>query len=180
MTERVEVREMAAGDLERIREVDRSEHVTLQFVREDAALRTEAVDWDVPRWPEQGPDDFSVRGLVDQWSPLLAEGGTLLGAFSGESLVGFAILRPELSPGVAELVALYVDQGARRRGVAGLLTDEVERLARRAGAGSIFVSATPSESAVGFYRSRGFRLALEVNDELAAREPDDIQMERML
>ena len=77
-------------------------------------------------------------------------------------------------------MALYVDQAARRSGVAGALTDEVERLARRSGAQSLYVSATPSESAVGFYLSRGFQLARHVNEELSAREPEDIQMEKAL
>jgi GNAT superfamily N-acetyltransferase len=175
-----ELRELAPGDLERIREVDRSELVKLQYVCQDGALRQQAVAWDVPRWPEQGPDDFSVRGLVERWSPLLTAGGKLLGAFSDESLLGFAILRYDLSPGVSELVALYVDQGARRRGIAGALTDEVERFARSGGAESLYVSATPSESAVGFYLSRGFRLAQRVNADLAAQEPEDIQMEKTL
>ncbi|MCP3904853.1 MAG: GNAT family N-acetyltransferase [Planctomycetes bacterium] len=178
--EAVELRALAPRDLERIREVDRSEHVRLQYVCRDGALREEVVDWDVPRWPEHGPDDFSVRGLVERWTPLLSEGGTLLGAIAGDTIIGFAILRPDLSPGVAELVALYIDQGARRRGIAGALTDEVERLARLDGAELLYVSATPSESAVGFYLSRGFRIARRVHAELAAQEPEDIQMEKTL
>jgi ribosomal protein S18 acetylase RimI-like enzyme len=178
--ERVEVRELPPGDLERIREVDRSEHVRLQYICRDGVLRQQPVDWDVSRWPEHGPDDFSVRGFVDRWSPILSEGGKLLGALAGQSIMGFAILRFDLSPGVSELVALYVDRGARRRGVAGALTDEVERLARLGGSNSLYVSATPSESAVGFYLSRGFRLARLVNEELAAQEPEDIQMEKAL
>jgi len=176
----IEVREMPPEDLARIGEVDRSERVTLQYLLQEDTLGRREVDWEVPRWPVDGPDGFSVRGLVESWDPILVNGGTLLGAFAGINLVGFAIHRPDLSPGVSELVALYVDRGVRRRGVAGALVDEVEKVARRGGAKSLYVSATPSESAVGFYLSRGFRLARCVNAELAAREPEDIQMERLL
>lgn len=175
-----ELRELSPGDLSRIGEVDRSEHVTVQYVVRDDALARETVDWHVPRWPQEGPEGFSVRGLVEQWRPVLSNGGLLLGAFSGRSLIGFAIHRPDLSPGVSELVALYVDHGARRRGVAGALLEEVERVARQEGARSLYASATPSESAVEFYLSKGFVLALHPNEELAAKEPEDIQLEKLL
>jgi len=178
--EGIKLKELDPGDLERIREVDRSEHVKLQYVWQGGTLREQVVDWDVPRWPEQGSGDFSVRGLVEEWGPLLRDGGKLLGALSGEALVGFAILRPGLSPGVSELVALYVDRGSRRTGVARALTDRVEHLARLCGTEWLYVSATPSGSAVGFYLRHGFRPARQVNEELAAREPEDIQMEKAL
>jgi hypothetical protein len=44
------------------------------------------------------------------------------------------------------------------------------------GARKLYVSATPSVSAVGFYRNRGFELAEEVNKELFELEPEDIHM----
>jgi GNAT superfamily N-acetyltransferase len=176
----IDVRKLPPEDLDRIGEIDRSERVTRQYIVHDGELSHQIVDWDVPRWAVDGPDDFSVRGLVERWAPILSEGGILMGAFCGASLVGFAIHRPDLSPGVSELVALYVDRSARRHGVAGALLEEVEQVARQGGAQSLYVSATPSESAVGFYLSKGFDLACCVNEDLAAQEPEDIQMEKVL
>jgi hypothetical protein len=40
----------------------------------------------------------------------------------------------------------------------------------------LYVSATPSESAVGFYTGQGFRPTEEVNEELFELEPEDIHM----
>ena len=40
----------------------------------------------------------------------------------------------------------------------------------------MYVSATPSESAVGFYRSLGFEQVTAVNPQLFALEPEDIHM----
>jgi hypothetical protein len=40
----------------------------------------------------------------------------------------------------------------------------------------MYVSATPSESAVGFYLKHGFRLAIEPIPELFEEEPEDIHM----
>jgi hypothetical protein len=44
----------------------------------------------------------------------------------------------------------------------------------------LYVSATPSVSAVGFYLSQGFRLAETVNEALYAMEPEDTHMVRRL
>ena len=41
---------------------------------------------------------------------------------------------------------------------------------------NVYVSATPSESAVGFYKSLGFTLIAEPLPELFALEPEDIHM----
>jgi hypothetical protein len=44
------------------------------------------------------------------------------------------------------------------------------------GSKRIYVSAVPSESAVGFYKSFGFDLVAEPLSELYELEPDDIHM----
>ena len=40
----------------------------------------------------------------------------------------------------------------------------------------MYVSATPTDSAVGFYLSRGCELADPVHPALSAKEPDDVQL----
>jgi GNAT superfamily N-acetyltransferase len=81
---------------------------------------------------------------------------------------------------MAQLAALFVDRAHRRQGIATALTDAGIRLARGDGAQELYVSATPSESAIGFYTSQGFILAQPVNTELYEREPDDIHLVRPL
>jgi N-acetylglutamate synthase-like GNAT family acetyltransferase len=61
-----------------------------------------------------------------------------------------------------------------------MLVEEILKLAREKGATSIYVSATPSESAIGFYRSMRFDLAEKVNKVLFELEPEDIHMTRPL
>jgi hypothetical protein len=48
------------------------------------------------------------------------------------------------------------------------------------GAASIYVSATPTASAVGFYLRQGCRLAHPVHPDLFAAEPEDIHLVRSL
>ncbi len=49
-------------------------------------------------------------------------------------------------------------------------------IAKAAGATSMYVSATPSGSAVGFYLSHQCRLADPVHPRLFAEEPEDIHL----
>ena len=59
---------------------------------------------------------------------------------------------------------------------AAALWDECVRLARGSGATQMYVSATPTRSAVGFYLSRGCRLAQPVHARLFEEEPEDIHL----
>jgi ribosomal protein S18 acetylase RimI-like enzyme len=172
----IEIKEMHASDIDRIAEIDRSEQVKLGYFFRDGQLESEEVDWLVPRWYAQGDSEHSVRAKVDAWRSLLAQEGTMFGALDGDLLVGLAIYRPQLTNGTAQLAVLHVGNGYRRQGLATRLTAEVIRLARRDGATALYVSATPSQSAVGFYLSQGFRLVEEPHPELFALEPEDIHM----
>lgn len=172
----IAIRHMEAAELERIGEIDRSEHVTLEYSYRNGSLEGRAVAIVAPRWSLSGDHEHSVRGKVNEWQPILARGGTLVGAFDADTLAGFAIYRPRLADGVGNLSALFVSRSYRRTGVASRLTGEVARLARADGARRLYVSATPSGSTVDFYRSVGFEPTDEPNEELFAHEPDDIHM----
>jgi len=171
---------MAHAELARIGEIDRSEHVTREYAYRRGSLEARAVDVWVPPWSPTDAGEHSVRGRVEAWQPILARGGTLVGAFDGDGLVGVAIYRPRLTLDTANLAVLHVSRGHRRNGIASRLTEEVVRLARADGARRLYVSATPSVPTVEFYRSRGFEPTDEPNEELFALEPDDIHMLREL
>jgi GNAT superfamily N-acetyltransferase len=166
---RITLRHMAGAELGRIEEIDRSEHVTREYAYRHGCLEERSVDLAVPTWSRSGTHEHSVAGNVRVWQPILDRGGTLVGAFDGDTLAGFAIYQPRLAEGMANLAVLHVSRSHRRRGVGSLLAEEVARLARADGARRLYVSATPSGSAVGFYLSHGF----EPTDRL---EPQDIHM----
>jgi GNAT superfamily N-acetyltransferase len=170
------VRELPHEDISRMGEIDRSEHVTRGYVLKNGVLESQQVDWKVPRWSDDPTFGFSIQKRIEEWKPLLDDGGVLLGALDGDNLAGAAILRPRLSEGIAQLAALYVDRNYRRQGVATALAAEIERLARKEGAAWLYVSAIPSGSAVGFYLEQGFAPTEDVNEELYQLEPDDIHM----
>lgn len=174
------IRRMKRSELDRIAEIDRSEHVTTGYVYEDGMLKAERVEWHVPPWPMEGLE-YSVRVQMEHLAPVLEDGGVMLGAFNEKDLlVGFAVLRYGLTERMAQLDALFVSRAYRRQGIASRLTARVAAMALADGAEELYVSATPSESAVGFYISQGFWLADEVVEELYALEPEDIHMVRCL
>lgn len=172
----IEIREMEKTDIDRVAEIDRSERVTLGYFYQAGRLESQVVDWQVPRWYTEGDSEHSVQAQVSAWKPLLEQGGTMFGAFDGDQLAGLAIYRPELTETMAQLAVLHVSHGYRRRGIATRLTAEIIRLARRDGARQLYVSATPSQSAVGFYQNQGFQLIDKPHPELYALEPEDIHM----
>jgi GNAT superfamily N-acetyltransferase len=172
----IRVPHMAASVLDRIGEIDRSERITQEYSYRRGSLERRDVDVRVPTWSRTGDHEHSVQGKVEAWQPTLDRGGTLLGAFDADTLVGFAIYQRELVERMANLLALHVGTNYRRKGIASLLVGEVARLARLDGARRVHVSATPSRPTGEFYRSHGFLPTDEPNGKLFALEPDDIHM----
>ncbi|NIM94210.1 MAG: GNAT family N-acetyltransferase [Anaerolineales bacterium] len=171
---------MRNDEVHRIAELDRSEHVTINYVVQDGALEKVEVDWHVPPWSVQGEEEHSVAHMIEFCQDHLHNGARMLGAFDGEKLVGIGILRPELSHHMAQLDFLHVSRAYRRRGIASRITRELCKLAVDDGAEKVYVSATPSESAVDFYLSQDFHLTMDVRPELFALEPEDIRMVKEL
>jgi ribosomal protein S18 acetylase RimI-like enzyme len=174
----VVIRELPAEDINRIGEIDRSEYIASAYKVEDGVLQNVEHTFDVPSWNAD-----EVAENIAYWLPELQNGGVLLGAFVDERFVGFAILGHRLfgdDHDQMQLVALYVSKDFRRQGIASQLTEEVSRLAKARGAKYLYISATESQSAVGFYTSRGSELVAKVNEELFALEPKDIHLLKKL
>jgi ribosomal protein S18 acetylase RimI-like enzyme len=126
------------------------------------------------------------KGLLEKYLPIwrgaVEHGCPLLGAQADGKVVGLAVVNPRHRADVAQLMSLYVDRSARRRGAAGALCRAAFDIARDDGARSIYVSSSPTRATVSFYWSVGFRPATdaELDPELHALEPNDIHMVRML
>ena len=172
------MRGLTAKDVSRLAEVDRSEHVDVEYAVIDGQLEERPVS--IAEIPADGipkdPGEHSVAGHIAHCADLLADGAVLLGAFDGDALMGLAIVDPSFEPGLGWLAFLHVSRPHRRHGAARALWRAAADLARRAGAGALYVSATPTGSAVGFYLGQGCRLAEPVHPTLYAEEPDDIHL----
>lgn len=172
----IQTRVLSADRIGLLAEIDRSEHVDTVFEVHAGELTSRPADIAVPPWELEGSGPHSVGRFVDDLEPILNRGATLLGAFDQEQVAGVAIVEERFEDDMAWLVFLHVSQAYRRQGIAaGLWTAAVDR-ARSAGSQSIYVSATPSASAVGFYLNRGCELVDVPHPALHTKEPDDIHL----
>ena len=172
----IEIRELGAEGIELIREIDRSEHIDTQYTIEDGRIVSESVEFEVPPWDAEGHGDHSSARRIAEFRPVVEAGATLLGAFIDNQFAGIAIVDPSFEEDIAWFAFLHVSRRYRRSGVASALWASGEEIATNAGATSIYVSATPSGSAVGFYTTRGCRLAESPHPALFAKEPEDIHL----
>jgi GNAT superfamily N-acetyltransferase len=176
----VNVRRLEAGDVALVASIDRSEHVEVRYRFADGRLIGEPVPAsmaDVPPWDPDGSGTHSVASHTAFYASVVADGAVLFGAFDDDGAVmGLACVHPTFEPALAWFAALHVSRPHRRRGCASALWDACAALSREAGARSLYVSATPTGSAVGFYLGRGCRLADPVHPALFADEPEDIHL----
>ena len=162
------------GLTNRITEIDVSEHGTVVYYWIDNVLKSVPEEWDRPRRTKdlwQNDNWMKVMNLEDvrAW-----------GAFDKERLVGMIIYRPHLTEDMAQLAALFTDKDHRRMGIASRLTHQLVEQAKDDGYSRLYVSATPSESAVNFYISQGFVPTQQAHPELYELEPEDIHMIKTL
>ena len=171
------IRHLAASDVSLIARIDRTEHVDVQYaVRDGRLVEVPVIIEDIPAWSDD-TGDHSITRMLTFSTPIVEGGATLLGAYTDDDeLAGLAIVDPTFEPPLAWLALLHVSRPHRRTGAATALWAEAARLASDAGAASMYVSATPTGSALGFYLSRGCRLADPVHAALFELEPEDIHL----
>jgi predicted N-acetyltransferase YhbS len=158
--------------------IERSEHVDIEYAVDRGRLVERPVTVsEVPNWDAVGDGPFSVADKVRFCESVVDHhGGLVLGALEDETVAGAAVVAPSFEPPLAWFAFLHVTRPRRRDGVgSGLWTAAVD-LARQSGATQVYVSATPTGSAVGFYLSRGCHLANPVHPTLYELEPDDIHL----
>jgi predicted N-acetyltransferase YhbS len=170
----MEMRLLTRDEVDLIWTIDRSEvHHHTYELRGGRLVRTPNY-FEIPGWRP---------GAAEKETPVLLDcfdrGGTFLGVFDAEALVGMGVLesaRVGRAKDQMQLAYLYVSRAYRGRGVGMQLFEAAVSLAREAGANALYVSATPTENTVDFYLNRGCVLAPEPDPRLLAAEPDDIHL----
>ncbi len=170
----MDVRRLTRDEIELIWTIDRSEiHSHIYELREGQLVRAPKY-FEVPGWREDAAEK-ETPVLLDCFD----RGGTFLGVFDEEALIGIGVLESMRVGRVGDqmqLAYLYVSRTYRGRGVGMQLFEAAVSVAREAGANALYVSATPTENTVDFYLNRGCVLAPEPDPRLLAAEPDDIHL----
>ncbi|HLN64830.1 MAG TPA: GNAT family N-acetyltransferase [Symbiobacteriaceae bacterium] len=167
----ITVRLLTPADFAKATEIDVTESGSLIHRQVGEELTEETKAWSRRPW---SPERY--QQLIETWADILKANGAVLGAFDGDRLVGEAAWRPRLTETMSQLESLHISAACRRQGVARQLVTEVIRLARESGATQLYVSGTPTPSAVGFYRRMGFAPTATPHPALLALEPEDIHM----
>src|SRR4051812_13472659 len=108
------------------------------------------------------PNYFEVPGwrvdAAEKETPVLLDcfdrGGTFLGVFDAENLVGMAVVdsaRVGRAGDQVQLSYLYVSRAFRGRGVGVRLFEAALNCARDGGASALYISSAPTENTVDFY-----------------------------
>jgi len=173
------VTRLGAADLPRIGQIDRSEPVDVEYgVRDGRLVERPVVMAEIPAWDPVGSGPHSVTAHVEWCRTVVDAGAILLVAVDGDDdeTAGVAIVDPDFEPPLAWLAFLHVSRPHRRHGVASRLWEVAVEHARASGAARLYVSATPTGSAVGFYLHQGCELADPVHPVLYEHEPKDIHL----
>ena len=173
---KIEYRWMAADEVSKIGDIDRSERIRIGYRCVEGELHAMDVNWDSPPWAIEGDGEYSVASQIRFCRGHLDKNGRMYGAFYEQKLVGIGILQPNIDEGTAQLAYLHVSNAFRQKGTGNRIVESLIDEARSTGAVRMYVSATPTGSAINFYLSHGFKPTATPIPELFELEPDDIHL----
>ena len=162
-------------------------HSLDDFVRRQtvtACWRKTDNDWKlVPNAYEENWPQAQRRKTAEDVAHHINLDQTGFGAFDGERIIGFATVSHRIFGAAAryvQLVCFQISEEYRRQGIGRKLFSLACEEARRLGADKLYISAHSSKESQTAYRALGCSFAEEINEELAAAEPFDVQMEYRL
>ncbi|MEC0144355.1 GNAT family N-acetyltransferase [Paenibacillus alginolyticus] len=114
---------MVAEEFVKIKEIDRSETINLIYVQQGPDIVEVVTDHECGRWNED-----QIRQLEERYHYELINGGTAVGSFDNELLVGFGVLAHNFRGAKSDQLQvdlMYVSQNYRRQGIATRIIQEV-------------------------------------------------------
>lgn len=105
------------------------------------------------------------------------------GVFENDRPVGAAILESKFigsQKNTLQLKFLHVSRDYRKCGLGSTLFKMAVEEAKARGARKLYISATPSENTINYYSRLGCVPATEIDEELFALEPEDINLEYVI
>ena len=171
----IEGRVLSRDEIGEVWQIDRSESIEAVYHFVNGTLMLEPEHHDAKGWPP---------GEAERYTPILEachdRGGWLYGLFENQKPIGAAVLESRFigeGGDQLQLRFLHVSSNHRGKGLGRRLFGLAATEARRRGAKSLYISATPSEHTIDFYLRLGCRLVSEPDLELFELEPEDIHLE---
>lgn len=174
----ISITQMKLDDSYKIHDIDRSETIELIYKCKNGILEEIQAGHECPNWKE---DDYAE--IILRYEYELKNGGTAMGAFDGDKLVGFGVLAHQFrgkENNRLQIDLMYVTREYRRQGIGSRILDALSKAAVEKGAKYLYISSTETESAVKFYSNCGSTITHEIDEELFEKEPFDIHMLKKL
>jgi predicted N-acetyltransferase YhbS len=168
-------RRLRRDELDLLWTIDRSEVVERIYELRDGQLVSRPDFFDIRGWPPGDRDhlDPALRASFDR-------GGAFMAIFDGAALIAAAVVdtKPLGEAGdLVQLSFLHVARTYRGSGLGVELFEAAQAFAADLGAAGLYVSATPSEHTIDWYRARGCSVTASPDPGLLALEPEDIHLE---
>jgi len=144
---------------------------------EDSVLKTKE-DFFIDDWDLQKRREFAAY-----LQEVASRDGIVFAAFDNQCCISFASVEPQpfgSENQYHELTTCHVDRRWRGQGVGRELFRRTCRSAKTREVIKLYIGSHPSIETQAFYRSMGCELAQENNPAILAREPLDIQLEKLL
>ena len=133
---------------------------------------------------EQWDEELKKEIVEDDFTNCLNSGGVVWGVFNkNNELIAFATLLSNFFGSRSQylqLMQIHVSYEYRNMGIGKKLFYLCSQKAKQLGAEKVYLSTHSSEESQYFYESIGCVDAEEINEEIAAHEPNDRQMEYVL
>jgi hypothetical protein len=148
-------------------------------------------------WANKGGNwSLIEEGYIEDWdknkkskvikifsNTLNEKGGYIFGAYDSKKLIGFSLLSNKkfgTSEQYIELKYLHISLDYRYKGKKKKLFKLCITKAEEIGNEKIYISANDSEETINFYFNIGCKDAMEINKELAEKEPYDRPLEYII
>ena len=171
----IEGRVLSRDEIREMWQIDRSESIEAVYYFVDGTLILTPEHHDVKGWPP---------GEAEKYTPILEachdRGGWFYGLFDDQKPIGAAVLESRFigqGKDRLQLRFLHVSSDYRDRGFGKELFSLAATEARKRGAKSLYISATPSEHTIDFYLRLGCTMVSEPDPELFELEPKDVHLE---
>ncbi len=123
------------------------------------------------------------RKVADDIAAHMEKDQTAFGAFDGDRVVGFITISHNFfgkTANYVELICFNVSEDYRKKGVGRSLFRLACKEAKDLGADKLYISAHSSRESQAAYKALGCVHVTEINQELAEKEPCDVQLEYVL
>lgn len=127
--------------------------------------------------PQDFEEDWSLERKREKAAEIQSGRFFVFGAFIEDQIVGQIMLLPELHAGRMIVDSFHVSKEHRRQGIGKELFTKAKGEARLHGAKALYISASPAQETIDFYRSVGCEVSRNPIGAYVMDEPFDIQME---